>query len=71
MDWEHEQAGGDLCRLLRQFVGWTRWLQLIALALAWRRGPRGLLMKMAENERDVLCSLGEGHRGNMKTTRVI
>ena len=54
---------GDLCRLLRQFIGWTWWLRLIALGLACRRGPRGLLMKMAENEKYVLRGLGEGHRG--------
>lgn len=47
---EHEQATGGLGGLLRQFAGWTWWLWLVTLGLACRRGPRGLLMKVAVNE---------------------
>lgn len=52
---------GYLCRLLRQFRG-AWWLWLVTLGLACRRGPRGLLMKVAGKEKYALGSLGEGHK---------
>lgn len=53
---------GCLCQLLGQ-LRWAWGLWLVTLGLACRRGPRGLLMKVAEKEKYALGSLGEGHRG--------
>lgn len=52
---------GYLCQLLGQFC-WAWWLWLVTLGLACRRGPRGLLMEVAEKEKYALGSLGEGHK---------